>query len=58
MAKIISITIHDGKHERGIFLYGTGIGVFLVANKTPRISGTLCHEYFQLNNAQFITMDS
>lgn len=62
VAKEVSLAVSEGKHERGIILCGTGIGVSIVANKVPGIRAALCHDTFSAerarksNDAQIITM--
>ncbi len=62
IAKAVSMAVSEGKHERGIILCGTGIGVSIVANKIPGIRAALCHDTFSAerarksNDAQIITM--
>ena len=62
IAKAVSVAVKDGKHERGILLCGTGIGVCITANKIPGIRAALCHDTFSAerarksNDAQIITM--
>lgn len=64
IAKRVSVAVSEGKHERGIILCGTGIGVSIVANKVPGIRAALCHDTFSAerarksNDAQIITMGS
>ncbi|MDI2091386.1 ribose 5-phosphate isomerase B [Commensalibacter oyaizuii] len=54
--------IKAGKHERGILVCGTGIGMAITANKVPGIRAAQCHDTFSAerarksNNAQIITM--
>lgn len=54
--------ILDGKHDRGILICGTGIGVSISANKVPGIRAALTHDTYSAeraaksNNAQIITM--
>ncbi|HID98481.1 MAG TPA: ribose 5-phosphate isomerase B [Thermodesulfobacteriaceae bacterium] len=38
--------VASGAYERGILICGTGIGMSMVANRTPGIRATLCHELF------------
>ena len=51
-----------GKHERGILICGTGIGMCITANKIPGISAAVCHDSFSAvrsrcsNNAQIMCM--
>ncbi|MDC5805772.1 ribose 5-phosphate isomerase B [Vibrio europaeus] len=62
IAKTVSVAVSEGKHQRGIILCGTGIGVSIVANKVPGIRAALCHDTFSAerarksNDAQIITM--
>lgn len=62
IAKTVSLAVSEGKHERGIILCGTGIGMSIVANKIPGIRAALCHDTFSAerarksNDAQIITM--
>ncbi|MGF1749070.1 MULTISPECIES: ribose 5-phosphate isomerase B [Vibrio] len=62
IAKAVSVAVSEGKHQRGIILCGTGIGVSIVANKVPGIRAALCHDTFSAerarksNDAQIITM--
>ncbi|MFA0116812.1 ribose 5-phosphate isomerase B [Vibrio breoganii] len=62
VAKEVSVAVSKGRHERGIILCGTGIGVSIVANKVPGIRAALCHDTFSAerarksNDAQIITM--
>lgn len=64
IAKAVSVAVSKGKHQRGIILCGTGIGVSIVANKVPGIRAALCHDTFSAerarksNDAQIITMGS
>ena len=54
--------IKSGKHERGILICGTGIGMAIVANKIPGIRAAQCHDTYSAerarksNNAQIITL--
>ena len=38
-------SILDGENDRGILIYGTGIGVSISANKIPGIRAALTHDY-------------
>ncbi len=64
IARTVSVAVSKGKHQRGIILCGTGIGVSIVANKVPGIRAALCHDTFSAsrarksNDAQIITMGS
>lgn len=52
------------KHERGILLCGTGIGVCIAANKVPGAYAALCSDAYSTersrksNNANIMTMGS
>lgn len=58
----VAAAIVDGKHDRGILLCGTGIGMAITANKVPGIRAAVCHDSFSAerarksNNAQIMTM--
>ena len=45
-AKKVIELVKDGEVERGILICGTGIGMSIVANRTPGIRAALCHELF------------
>jgi len=58
----VAQAIRNEKHQRGILLCGTGIGMSIVANKVPGIRAALCHDTYSAqrarksNDAQIITM--
>ncbi len=58
----VAKAIAEGKHERGILICGTGIGMAIAANKVPGIRAAVCHDPFSTersrksNNAQIMTM--
>jgi ribose 5-phosphate isomerase B len=62
VAQRVARSISNNKHERGIIVCGTGIGVSIMANKIPGIRAALCHDVFSAirarksNGAQIITM--
>ena len=62
VANAVANAIKNGKHERGILICGTGIGVAISANKVPGIRAAQCHDTFSAerarksNNAQIMTM--
>ena len=62
VANAVACSIKEGKHERGILICGTGIGVAIAANKVPGIRAAQCHDVFSAerarksNNAQIMTM--
>ncbi len=58
----VASAIRDEKHQRGILLCGTGIGMSIVANKVPGVRAALCHDTYSAqrarksNDAQIITL--
>jgi ribose 5-phosphate isomerase B len=58
----VAEAIAAGKHERGILLCGTGIGMAISANKVAGIRAATCHDAYSAerarksNNAQVLTM--
>jgi len=38
--------LENGQAERGILICGTGIGMSMAANRSPKIRAALCHEQF------------
>src|SRR5690625_4378111 len=61
IAYMVATAVADGKHERGIIICGTGIGVAITANKVPGIRAAVCHDPFSAersrksNNCQIMT---
>jgi ribose 5-phosphate isomerase B len=53
-----------GKHERGILICGTGIGMCIAANKVPGVYAALCSDAYSTersiksNNANVMTLGS
>ncbi|WHH61115.1 ribose 5-phosphate isomerase B [Petroclostridium sp. X23] len=58
----VAKAVADGKHERGILICGTGIGMAIAANKVPGIRAAVCHDPYSAerarksNNAQIMTL--
>jgi ribose 5-phosphate isomerase B len=60
----VAEAVAEGKHERGILLCGTGIGMSIAANKVPGAYAALCADPYSTersrksNNANIMTMGS
>lgn len=52
VALAVAQAIAVGKHERGILICGTGIGVCITANKVPGIRAAVCHDSFSAQRAR------
>ena len=58
----VAEAIAEGKHDRGILMCGTGIGMAITANKVPGIRAATCHDTYSAerarksNDAQILTM--
>lgn len=52
VALAIAQSIAEGKHERGIIICGTGIGVCITANKVPGIRAAVCHDSYSAQRAR------
>lgn len=58
----VATAVAAGKHERGILICGTGIGMAITANKVPGIRAAQCHDPYSAerarmsNDAQIMTM--
>ncbi len=58
----VAEAIAGGKHERGILMCGTGLGMAITANKVPGIRAATCHDTYSAerarksNDAQILTM--
>ena len=48
----VARAIVEGKHERGILLCGTGIGVSITANKIPGIRAAVCHDLYSTERSR------
>src|SRR3984893_9051370 len=64
IALTVAQAISSGKHDRGILLCGTGIGVCITANKVPGIRAATCHDAYSAersrmsNDCQIMTLGS
>ena len=60
----VAETVAGGKHDRGILMCGTGIGMSIAANKVPGVYAALCADPYSTersrksNNANIMTMGS
>ncbi|GAB1440874.1 ribose 5-phosphate isomerase B [Providencia sp.] len=52
VAHAAATAITQGKHQRGILICGTGIGMSIVANKVTGIRAALCHDTYSAERAQ------
>ena len=58
----VAEAVASGKHERGILICGTGIGMSIAANKVPGAYAALCSDPYSTersrksNNANIMTM--
>jgi ribose 5-phosphate isomerase B len=48
----VAEAIARGKHERGILICGTGIGMAISANKVPGIRAAVCHDPYSAERAR------
>ena len=64
IAEKVAGSILQGKHNRGILICGTGLGMAIAANKVRGIRAATCHDIYSAerarksNNAQILTMGS
>lgn len=62
IAEKVANSIAQGKHDRGILICGTGLGMAIAANKVRGIRAATCHDIYSAersrksNNAQIIAM--
>jgi len=62
IAEKVTGSIVQGKHDRGILICGTGLGIVISANKVRGIRAATCHDIYSAersrksNNAQIITI--
>lgn len=58
----VAKAIVENKHDRGILICGTGIGMAIAANKVPGIRAAVCHDPYSAqrarmsNNSQIMTI--
>lgn len=58
----VAHAIREGRHQRGVLLCGTGIGMSIMANKVRGIRAAQCHDTYSAqrarksNDAQIITL--
>lgn len=58
----VAQAVASGKHQRGILICGTGIGMAIAANKVPGIRAAVCHDPYSTersrksNNAQIMAL--
>jgi len=58
----VARSVADGKHDRGVLICGTGIGMAITANKVPGIRAAVCHDPYSAersrksNNAQIMCL--
>ena len=48
----VAQAIADGKHERGILICGTGIGMAITANKVSGVRAAVCHDPYSAERAR------
>lgn len=62
IAEKVADSIVQGKHDRGILICGTGLGMAIAANKVRGIRAATCHDIYSAersrksNNAQILAM--
>jgi ribose 5-phosphate isomerase B len=52
VALTVAEAIVEGKHDRGVLLCGTGIGVAITANKVPGIRAAVCHDVYSAERSR------
>ncbi|QKJ88142.1 Ribose 5-phosphate isomerase B [Paramixta manurensis] len=64
IAWTVAQAIKSGRHQRGILVCGTGIGMSITANKVPGIRAAQCHDTYSAerarksNDAQIVSLGS
>jgi len=62
IAEKVASSIVQGKHDRGILICGTGLGMAIAANKVRSIRAATCHDIYSAersrksNKVQILTM--
>ena len=62
IAVAVARAVAEGRHERGVLICGTGIGMCISANKVPGVRAAVCHDMLSAersrksNNAQILCM--
>lgn len=46
IAEVLANAVAEGKHEKGILICGTGIGMSIAANKVSGIRAAACQDHF------------
>lgn len=60
----LAVAVASGKHDRGIMMCGTGIGMCIAANKVQGVRAALCSDSYSTersiksNNANIMTLGS
>jgi ribose 5-phosphate isomerase B len=52
VALSVAQAVAAGKHDRGILMCGTGIGVAITANKVPGIRAAVCHDSYSAERSR------
>jgi ribose 5-phosphate isomerase B len=52
VALSVAQAVAAGKHDRGILMWGTGIGVAITANKVPGIRAAVCHDSYSAERSR------
>jgi ribose 5-phosphate isomerase B len=52
VALTVAQAVAAGKHDRGILMCGTGIGVAITANKVPGIRAAVCHDSYSAERSR------
>jgi ribose 5-phosphate isomerase B len=52
IALTVAEAVASGKHDQGIIMCGTGIGVAITANKVPGIRAAVCHDSYSTERSR------